>query len=83
MSPVDAPKATAVFTAVRLDALLGKYTMYRLILLVLAALAAYSLLLNALGAPPSGHPQPLPPPAVPRALGPGPTRQGHLPGRGA
>ncbi|MET3705939.1 ferredoxin-NADP reductase [Arthrobacter sp. UYEF6] len=57
MSPVDAPKATAVFTAVRLDALLGKYTMYRLILLVLAALAAYSLLLNALGWLTFGIPQ--------------------------
>ena len=29
--------------------MLGKYTMYRLILLVLAVLAAYSLLLDALG----------------------------------
>ena len=57
MSPVDAPKATAVCTAVRLDALLGKYTMYRLILLVLAALAAYSLLLNALGWLTFGIPQ--------------------------
>ncbi|WP_248759971.1 ferredoxin--NADP reductase [Pseudarthrobacter sp. SSS035] len=57
MSPVDAPKATAVFTAGRLDTLLGKYTMYRLILLVLAALAAYSLLLNALGWLTFGIPQ--------------------------
>ncbi|MCP9001649.1 oxidoreductase [Pseudarthrobacter sp. RMG13] len=57
MSPVDAPRATAVFTAGRLDTLLGKYTMYRLILLVLAALAAYSLLLNALGWLTFGIPQ--------------------------
>ncbi|MCO4251723.1 ferredoxin--NADP reductase [Pseudarthrobacter raffinosi] len=57
MSPVDAPKATAVFTAGRLDTLLGKYTMYRLILLVLAALATYSLLLNALGWLTFGIPQ--------------------------
>jgi ferredoxin-NADP reductase len=47
MSAVDTPKA--VSRAGRLDTLLGKYTMYRLILLVLTALAAYSLLLNALG----------------------------------
>ena len=47
MSAVATPKtATPVG---RLDTLLGKYTMYRLILLVLAALAVYSLLLNALG----------------------------------
>ncbi|MBT2531792.1 oxidoreductase [Arthrobacter sp. ISL-48] len=50
MSSVDTPKASAVQSpAARLDTLLGKVTMYRLILLVLASLAAYSLLLNALG----------------------------------
>lgn len=57
MSSVDAPKATAVFTNGRLDTLLGRYTMYRLILLVLATLAAYSLLLNALGWLTFGIPQ--------------------------
>ena len=58
MSPVDAPKpGTAVSPAGRLDTLLGKYTMYRLILLVLAALAVYSLLLNALGWLTFGIPQ--------------------------
>ncbi|PTT59296.1 ferredoxin--NADP reductase [Arthrobacter sp. HMWF013] len=58
MSPVDAPKAGAsVSPAGRLDTLLGRYTMYRLILLVLAALAAYSLLLNALGWLTFGIPQ--------------------------
>jgi ferredoxin-NADP reductase len=50
MSPVDAPKASAFAPpGARLDTLLGKVTMYRLILLVLASLAVYSLLLNALG----------------------------------
>ena len=58
MSPVDAPKTgAAVSPAGRLDTLLGKYTMYRLILLVLSALAAYSLLLNALGWLTFGIPQ--------------------------
>lgn len=47
MSPVD--NRTAVSRAGQLDTVLGKYTMYRLILLVLAALALYSLLLDALG----------------------------------
>jgi ferredoxin-NADP reductase len=47
VSPIDTP--TAVSPAGRLDAWLGKYTMYRLILLVLAALAAYSVVLDALG----------------------------------
>ncbi|WP_255768257.1 ferredoxin--NADP reductase [Pseudarthrobacter sulfonivorans] len=47
MSPVDTPKA--VSPAGRLNTLLGKYTMYRLILLVLAALAVYSLVLDGLG----------------------------------
>ncbi len=55
MSAVDTPRA--VSPAGRLDTLLGKYTMYRLILLVLAALAAYSLLLNALGWLTFGIPQ--------------------------
>ncbi|MDR6413908.1 oxidoreductase [Pseudarthrobacter sulfonivorans] len=55
MSPVATPKA--VTPAGRLDTLLGRYTMYRLILLVLAALAAYSLLLNALGWLTFGIPQ--------------------------
>jgi ferredoxin-NADP reductase len=50
MSPVETPKARPVPTvAGRLDTVLGRFTMYRLILLVLAALAAYSLLLDALG----------------------------------
>jgi ferredoxin-NADP reductase len=50
MSPVETPKAgPATSVAARLDTVLGRYTMYRLILLVLAALAAYSLLLGVLG----------------------------------
>jgi ferredoxin-NADP reductase len=50
MSPVETPKAGSVpSVAGRLDTLLGRFTMYRLILLVLAALAAYSLLLDTLG----------------------------------
>ncbi|UZX03840.1 oxidoreductase [Arthrobacter sp. CDRTa11] len=50
MSSVDAPKTGAALSpAARLDTVLGRFTMYRLILLVLAALAGYSLLLNALG----------------------------------
>lgn len=57
MSPVDAPRAPIVIPAGRLDTLLGRYTMYRLILLVLATLAAYSLLLNALGWLTFGIPQ--------------------------
>ncbi len=57
MSAVDAPKAPTLSIAGRLDTLLGKYTMYRLILLVLAALAVYSLLLNALGWLTFGIPQ--------------------------
>lgn len=58
MSRVDAPKTgAAVSPAARLDTLVGKYTMYRLILLVLATLAAYSLLLNALGWLTFGIPQ--------------------------
>lgn len=58
MSPVDAPKAGAALSpAGRLDTLLGRFTMYRLILLVLAGLAAYSLLLNVLGWLTFGIPQ--------------------------
>jgi glycine betaine catabolism B len=58
MSPVETPKAgTAPFAAARLDTVLGRFTMYRLILLVLGALAAYSLLLNALGWLTFGIPQ--------------------------
>ncbi|WP_258802590.1 ferredoxin--NADP reductase [Pseudarthrobacter sp. NS4] len=50
MSPVETPKAgPAPSVAGRLDTMLGRFTMYRLILLVLAALAAYSLLLDVLG----------------------------------
>lgn len=50
MSPVETPKARpAPSAAARLDTVLGRFTMYRLILLVLAGLAAYSLLLDALG----------------------------------
>ncbi|MET3718404.1 MULTISPECIES: oxidoreductase [unclassified Arthrobacter] len=55
MSPVETPKAAV--PAGLLDTLLGKYTMYRLILLILAALAAFSLLLNALGWLTFGIPQ--------------------------
>lgn len=58
MSPVDASKARAdVSPAGRLDTFLGKYTMYRLILLVLSALAVYSVVLNALGWLTFGIPQ--------------------------
>lgn len=50
MSKTGTPTAgPASSTAGRLDTLLGRYTMYRLILLVLAALAAYSLVLDVLG----------------------------------
>lgn len=50
MSPVEAPGAgPALSVAGLLDTVLGRFTMYRLILLVLAALAGYSLLLDALG----------------------------------
>ncbi|MDQ0677850.1 ferredoxin-NADP reductase/Na+-translocating ferredoxin:NAD+ oxidoreductase RnfD subunit [Arthrobacter pascens] len=58
MNPVDAPKTRASLTpAARLDTVLGRFTMYRLILLVLATLAAYSILLNALGWLTFGIPQ--------------------------
>jgi ferredoxin-NADP reductase len=50
MSTTQTPPAgPAPSLAGRLDTLLGRVTMYRLILLVLAALAAYSLLLEVLG----------------------------------
>jgi ferredoxin-NADP reductase len=50
MNPVEAPQARkARSLAARLDTAIGRFTMYRLVLLVLAALAAYSLLLNGLG----------------------------------
>jgi ferredoxin-NADP reductase len=50
MSPVETPKAgPAPSVAARLDTVFGRFTMYRLILLVLAALAVYSLLLDVLG----------------------------------
>ena len=50
MSPVETPKARqAPSVAARLDTVLGRFTMYRLILIVLAVLAAYSLLLDVLG----------------------------------
>jgi ferredoxin-NADP reductase len=58
MSPVDAPKTrVALSPAARLDTVLGRFTMYRVILLVLATLAAYSILLNALGWLTFGIPQ--------------------------
>ena len=58
MSSVDTPRTgTALSAAGRLDTLLGRYTMYRLVLLVLASLAAYSLVLNALGWLTFGIPQ--------------------------
>ncbi|ELT42739.1 ferredoxin--NADP reductase [Arthrobacter nitrophenolicus] len=50
MSPVETPQAGSSASATgRMDTLLGRFTMYRLILLVLAALAVYSLLLEVLG----------------------------------
>lgn len=50
MSPVETPKAGyAPSAAARLDTVLGRFTMYRLILVVLAVLAAYSLVLDVLG----------------------------------
>jgi len=57
MSTVNAPKMAGVSLGGRLDTLLGRVTMYRLVLLVLAALATYSLLLNALGWLTFGIPQ--------------------------
>ena len=50
MSTVETPSAGPAPTiAGRLDTVLGRFTMYRLILLVLAGLVAYSLLLDVLG----------------------------------
>jgi len=50
MNPVEVPQArTAPSVAGRLDTAIGRFTMYRLVLLALAALAAYSMLLNGLG----------------------------------
>ena len=50
MSPVETPKAPpALSLGARLDTVLGRFTMYRLVLLVLAVLAVYSLVLDALG----------------------------------
>ena len=50
MNPVEASHAgPARSLAGQLDSTVGRVTMYRLVLLVLAALAAYSLLLNVLG----------------------------------
>ncbi|MDP9985012.1 oxidoreductase [Arthrobacter sp. FW306-05-C] len=50
MNPVEAPQARpAHYLAGRVETVVGRFTMYRLVLLVLSALAAYSLLLNVLG----------------------------------
>lgn len=50
MSPVDTPQTgPAPSLTGRIGTAVGRFTMYRLILLVLAALATYSLLLNMLG----------------------------------
>ena len=50
MSTLETPSAGPAPTiAGRLDTVLGRVTMYRLILLVLASLVAYSLLLDVLG----------------------------------
>ena len=50
MSPVETPKAPpGAALGARLDTALGRFTMYRLVLLVLAVLAVYSLVLDALG----------------------------------
>lgn len=50
MSPVGTPKAPpALSLGARLDTVLGRFTMYRLVLVVLAVLAVYSLVLDALG----------------------------------
>ena len=58
MSPVDTSTAApSPSMAGKLDTLLGRLTMYRLILLVLAALAVYSLLLDVLGWLTFGVPQ--------------------------
>ena len=50
MSPVETPRTRLVRPlAGRMETVVGRFTMYRLVLLALAALAAYSLLLNVLG----------------------------------
>ena len=50
MSPVDAPQTgPAPSLTGRIGTAVGRFTMYRLVLVVLAVLAAYSLLLNVLG----------------------------------
>ncbi|TLM82332.1 oxidoreductase [Pseudarthrobacter sp. NamE2] len=50
MSPVETPRAgPALSVAGRLDTALGRFTMYRFVLLVLAVLAVYSLVLEVLG----------------------------------
>jgi len=50
MSPIETPKAPpGASLGARLDTALGRFTMYRLVLLVLAVLAVYSLVLDALG----------------------------------
>ncbi|TLM76008.1 ferredoxin--NADP reductase [Pseudarthrobacter sp. NamB4] len=50
MSPVETPKARPPLSlGARVDTVLGRFTMYRLVLLVLAVLAVYSLVLDALG----------------------------------
>ena len=50
MSPVETPQARLVRPlAGRLDTIVGRFTMYRLVLLVLSALTGYSVLLNVLG----------------------------------
>ena len=50
MSPIETPKASpGASLGARLDTALGRFTMYRLVLLVLAVLAVYSLVLDALG----------------------------------
>ncbi|MFP5365878.1 MAG: oxidoreductase, partial [Actinomycetes bacterium] len=58
MSPVDTPRTgPAPSLVARLDTVLGRFTMYRLVLLVLAVLAVYSLVLEALGWPTFGLPE--------------------------
>ncbi|WP_457950607.1 ferredoxin--NADP reductase [Pseudarthrobacter sp. alpha12b] len=50
MSPVDTPQTgPAPSLTGRIGTAVGRFTMYRLVLVVLAVLAAYSLLLNVLG----------------------------------
>ncbi|XAS66110.1 oxidoreductase [Micrococcaceae bacterium Sec5.7] len=49
MSPINVRKIRPEMSPAALDTALGRFTMYRLVLLVLAFLAAYSLLLNVLG----------------------------------